>query len=103
MQEMQEIQVLSLGWKVSLEEEMSTHQSILVYKIPWTEESGELQSMGFQNQTRLTCTETLILDKIFKQIIYVFLIFWLHWVSNAVSGLLLLWGTSSVAPWHVGS
>ena len=29
-----------------LEEEMATHSSILVWKIPWTEEPGGLQSTG---------------------------------------------------------
>ena len=32
----------------SLEEEMATHCSILAWKIPWTEASGGLQSMGHQ-------------------------------------------------------
>ena len=32
----------------SLEKEMVTHFSILVWKISWTEEPGGLQSMGFQ-------------------------------------------------------
>ena len=32
----------------SLEKEMVTHSSILAWKIPWTEEPGELQSMGLQ-------------------------------------------------------
>ena len=27
---------------------MATHSSILAWKIPWTEEPGELQSMGLQ-------------------------------------------------------
>jgi len=35
MQEMQETQVSSLGWKDSLEEEMTTYSSI-AWKIPWT-------------------------------------------------------------------
>ena len=30
----------------SLEEEMAAHSSILAWKIPWTEKSGGLQSMG---------------------------------------------------------
>ena len=30
----------------SLEKEMANHSYILVWKIPWTEESGRLQSMG---------------------------------------------------------
>ena len=45
---MQETQVQSLGQEDPLEEEMATHSSILVWKIPWTEEPGRLQSMGSQ-------------------------------------------------------
>ena len=40
--------VLSLGGKDPLEKEMATHSSILGWEIPWTEESGGLQSMGSQ-------------------------------------------------------
>ena len=32
----------------TLEKEMTTHSSILAWKIPWTEEPGRLQSMGSQ-------------------------------------------------------
>ena len=32
----------------SLEKEMATHSSTLAWKIPWTEETGRLQSMGLQ-------------------------------------------------------
>ena len=39
---MQETQVRSLGWKDLLEESMASHSSILVWRIPWTEESGGL-------------------------------------------------------------
>ena len=48
MQEMQKVQVQSLGWEHSLEEEMAAHSSILVWEIPWTEEPGGLQPMGSQ-------------------------------------------------------
>ena len=34
--------------KDPLEKEMATHSSILVCEIPWTEETGELQSKGSQ-------------------------------------------------------
>ena len=44
----QETQVQSLGQEDPLEKEMATHSSILTWKIPWTEEPGELQSMGSQ-------------------------------------------------------
>ena len=46
IQELQDTWVQSLGWKYPLEEEMATHFSILACRIPWTEESGRLQSMG---------------------------------------------------------
>ena len=45
---MQETQVQSLDWEYPLENGMATHSSILVWRIPWTEEPGELQSMGLQ-------------------------------------------------------
>ena len=48
MQEMQETQVQSLSQEDNLEKEMSTHSSILAWRIPWTEEPGELQSMELQ-------------------------------------------------------
>ena len=43
---MPETQVRSLGREDPLEEVMATHSSILAWRIPWTEETGELQSMG---------------------------------------------------------
>jgi len=43
---MQETQVQSLGQEDPVEEEMATHSSILAWNIPWTEESGRLQSRG---------------------------------------------------------
>jgi len=46
MQEMQEVWVLSLGQEDPLEEEMASHSNILAWEIPWTEESGRLQSLG---------------------------------------------------------
>ena len=48
MQEMQETWVQSLGLENHLEEEMTTHFSVLAWKIPWTEEPGRLQSIGLQ-------------------------------------------------------
>ena len=45
---MQEMWVQSLSQENPLGEEMATHSSILAWKIPWTEESGRLQSMGWQ-------------------------------------------------------
>ena len=48
MQELQERWVRSLGGKDPLEEDMATHSSILVWRIPRTEEPGGLQSIGSQ-------------------------------------------------------
>ena len=45
---MQEIQVQSLGWEDPLEKGMATHFNILAWRIPWTEETGRLQSTGSQ-------------------------------------------------------
>ena len=46
--EPQEVQVWSLSWEDPLEKEMATHFSILAWRIPQTEGSGGLQSMGSQ-------------------------------------------------------
>ena len=45
---MQETQFQSLGQEDPLEKGMATHSSILVWRIPWTEEPDGLQSMGLQ-------------------------------------------------------
>ena len=42
---MWDTRVPSLGWEDLLEKEMATHSNILSWKIPWTEEPGELQPM----------------------------------------------------------
>ena len=44
----QEMGSQSLGWEDPLEKEVSTHSSILAWRIPRTEESGRLQSVGSQ-------------------------------------------------------
>ena len=56
---MQEMGVQSLDQDDPLEEEMATHSSVLVWRIPWTEEPGGLQSMGSQrveHDRAHTCT-----------------------------------------------
>ena len=55
---MQETHVPPLGWEDPLEKEMAILSSILAWKIPWTEESGGLQSIS-RNMTRMI-TKTLI-------------------------------------------
>ena len=44
----QETEVQSLCGEDPLEIGMTTHSSILSWKIPWTKEPGGLQSMGWQ-------------------------------------------------------
>ena len=52
---MEETWVQSLGQEDLLEKGMATHSSVLVWKTPWTEELGRLQSKGlsrvFSNTT----------------------------------------------------
>ena len=43
-----ETQVRSLGWEDPLEKRMATYPSILAWKIPWTEETGEESDMTEQ-------------------------------------------------------
>jgi len=38
----------SLGWEEPLEKEMAIHCSVVAWRIPWTEEPGGLQSIGWQ-------------------------------------------------------
>ena len=40
--------VRSLGWKDPMEKGKATHSSILAWRIPWTKETGRLQSMRSQ-------------------------------------------------------
>ena len=44
----QETWFQSLGWKDPLEKKMTTHSSILAWKMLCKEEPGRLQSMGLQ-------------------------------------------------------
>ena len=50
MQEIKETWIKSLCWEDHLKKETATHSNILAQKIPWTEESGGLQSMGLQKE-----------------------------------------------------
>ena len=42
------MRVLPLGGEVPREEGLATPSSVLAWEIPWTEESGGLQSLGSQ-------------------------------------------------------
>ena len=46
---------MSVGTLEMSEKEKATHSSILAWEMSWTEESGQLQSMGLQkSQTQLS-------------------------------------------------
>ena len=57
MQETQEMPVPSLGREDPLEEGMTTHSSILAWRIPWTEEPGGQQPMGRKESDTTEATE----------------------------------------------
>ena len=50
---MQNTRVQSLSQEDPLEKGMTTHSSVLAWRIPWTEEPGGLESIGSQSQTQL--------------------------------------------------
>ena len=83
MQETQEMWVQSLGQEDHLEKEMATHSSILVWKIPWTEEPGGLQSMGSQRvRHNWEHTHTHYLD--IPQFIYALIYSKISWLFPSV-------------------
>ena len=58
IQEMQEMQVQSLGQEDPLKEELANHSSILSLKIPWTEKPDRLQFMWLQTVGVTACIHT---------------------------------------------
>ena len=71
----------SLEWmqKDLLEKEMTTHSSILVWEIPWSEEPGGLQSMGPQRVELDRATENALCnDPTVKPITNFFLLLYQH-------------------------
>ena len=71
---MKEIQVQSLGQEDPLEKEMATYSSILVWRIPWTEQPGELQAMGLQRVGHDSATSLSLSFHNQKAVNYVWLI-----------------------------
>ena len=75
-----ETQVQSLYQEDPLEKEMATHSSILVWKIPWTEEPSQLQSIGLQRVGHNWVTSLLHFDSCSKSSRFSFLCFiWYVW------------------------
>ena len=58
----------------SLEKEMSTHPSILAWKISWTEEPGELWSMGWHDRTTNTHMHTHTHTHVCRDVSYFYII-----------------------------
>ena len=58
---MQETRVQSLGRENPLEKGMAIHSSILVWKIPWTEELRGLQSMGSKRVRHAWATKSMVI------------------------------------------
>ena len=61
---MRETWVRSLGQEDPLEKEMATHSRTIAWKVPWTEEPGSLQSVGWQSRTRLSDFTSVYLELI---------------------------------------
>ena len=59
---MQKAWAQSLSWEDPLEKGMATHFSILAWRIPWTEETGGLQSMGLQRVRHNWATKCAVGD-----------------------------------------
>ena len=57
---MRETWVRSLGWEDPLEKDMATRSRILAWRIPWTEEPGELQSIVLDTTERVTLARGVI-------------------------------------------
>ena len=58
----EETWVWSLGWEDLLEKRIATHSSILVWRIPWMEEPGRLQSKRSQRVGHSWVTNTFTLS-----------------------------------------
>ena len=65
----QEMWVRSLGQEDSLEKEMTTHSSTLAWEIPWTEESGRLQSIGLQRVGHDLACPTITITIVFSRLL----------------------------------
>ena len=62
----QETRARFLGQENSLEKGMTTHSSILAWRIPWTEEPGRLLSMGSQRIGHNWTTSTFFFSLLIK-------------------------------------
>ena len=56
----------SLGWEDPLEKGMATHPNILAWRIPWTEETGRIQSTASQRAGHDWATFTIHTHSFYK-------------------------------------
>ena len=88
---MQETKVQSLGWEDPLEKERATHSGILAWKIPWTEEFGWLQSMGFASLICKTVEHNLAAKQQQYSIAYMYHLFLIHPVLMNIQVASMSW------------
>ena len=82
----------SLSQEDPWEEEMAIHSSILAWEIPWTEESGRLQSMGSQSQARLSTHYSLYFLNTFYHLNHIINMASLQFLRAKCLGLfIMLW------------
>ena len=93
---MQETHVRSLGWNDTVEKGMATQSSILAWRIPWTEEPGELESMGSQRIRHDWSTKTF-------RILLSFLDEGQEWNAGWTRGLNILVSQNPVSRKHTPS
>ena len=99
---MQEMQAGSLGREDLLEKGTVTHSSILAWEIPWTEESGGLQSNGLQRVGHdwSDLAHTHIVNYPENQVLNSYLSNSDIWTLSIVQTFFsILWGFPSYNPW----
>ena len=94
---MWETWVWSLGWEDPLEEGKATHSRILAWRIPWTEETGGLQSMGHKDWIWLSeyaqCFINNCKVNIKRTCLFNFMIVWngIHSIKGIKQQVIFLW------------
>ena len=85
------MQVQSLGGEDSLEDSMATHSSLLVWRIPWTEESGSPQGCKDLGTTEVTqqahIKQVTLKPNDLKQQEFIFSYNFVGWLGRFSTGL----------------
>ena len=94
----QETQLKSMGQKDPVYKGMATHSSILTWRIPWTEETDSLQSMGLQRVGQDWATHTftsLSLCLTFSHFTFTLLLV-PSWLAPSLPSVILAWKFPSI-------